>query len=1013
MKTKSAILFTTLVLSLTAALGNAQTTNGMGGSTDVGTFYEQIYWPVGAYGGQYGPDDSWHYGGFNYLPLEQVSSGASYEYQMYIGNNVTVIDEDLARLAAAKFDFIVLDLSGSNSSDVANGCTSSDWAVVSACAVATEVALWNYQDGIPAGSAYGWKLRYAIAAGPNAPNGGHNNEQDGDTSNFAPAVYNGFVNTFGAANYYQINGLYLMFNLNGGGGTCTGTCTDTNLFWWTAQSGHGQWGWNLNNASYNSTATQIGPGWDNYLFGIGGWFPRNDGSKYANDWNVVFGGSPYPRIVWIESYNDWIEDGAFWNTDTATISYPPYPVDNTQDSIPSQGNGTNGGRYPESWTLPDENITLGGYWDYTTAAICYLRNGNSSTECSSSASPAPSWPQPAPNLAVTATADASSCVSGNCTSGSWVPSNAADGNPDSAWSSQYNSSANTTEWIRLTWPSAQTFNTVVLVGRNVPLGDSNGFPVTFEIDVWNSSTMMWDSPIVQETNFPQPTIPGQPISFTWGSPVTTTQVRVKATTLGKDPGGNYYFQLGELEVMNESSTAAAPFFANWGFEAPYQGSNTPYYQNNPTGAGWTFSASSGVQENGSGYNAPQAPQGMQTGYLTGSSSTISQTINLPAGTYSLRFLASETDGQSQTINVSYGSTNIGPSGGPFSSFPSTGFAPYVTNSFTSTGGSQTITFAGASSGTALIDEVQIFNMSSVDSNLLADPSWSSGNLSSWNVAGTTSAANLIRGGYNGDPYVLNEDSTSSSFDVVAYQDFTGQTPSNSFTASVYAETSSSTSLAYVGVQDGTGSMLCYTFIPAGVSSWTMYSCTYNVPSDGKVRFLLSSNSQSANDWTRFDNAALYVIPNLLVDPSWSSGSLTSPWGVAGTTTAASIIGGGYNGDAYELSETSTSGSFNVVVYQDVPSQPAGHTFTASVYAQSSTTASGNSGNGYIGVQDGSGSTPQLCPVVGTIPAGVSSWTQYSCTGTVPASGILRFVLSSGNNSTGAWTYFDSPSLVVF
>jgi hypothetical protein len=306
-------------------------------------------------------------------------------------------------------------------------------------------------------------------------------------------------------------------------------------------------------------------------------------------------------------------------------------------------------------------------------------------------------PQAAPNLAVNGTASASSSISG------WPTTHLNDGDPASAWSSQEDGSENSTEWVQIHMPSNPAFNTVVLMGRpDMPYC----FPVSFKIQVWNGSSWLTR---VQETNFPQPSVPGQPIAFTWGFSDQTTDVRVIATQLGKDNNGDYYMQLGEFLVLNEGSTATAPVFTNWGFEAPEQGS--PTYQYNPTGAGWTFSGEAGVQEAGSGFSSYFPPQGIQTGFLQGTGS-ISQSITLPAGTYSIRFLAAQRTGTggAQGIKVTFDSTTIG-TYNPVNSSGS--FTPYVTSSFTSTGGSHTITFTGTGYGggddTAFIDEIQIFN----------------------------------------------------------------------------------------------------------------------------------------------------------------------------------------------------------------------------------------------------------------------------------------------------------------
>jgi len=753
MNTKFAVRFATLVLSLALTLGIAPrafariTTNGNGGPTDVGTWYLP--------GPYTGPTNNWSGIGINYLPLSywttiSGSHALSGTYETFNPSDPSIISEDLAALAAARVDFIVIDLTNDTSANIANGCSSIDWIVVRACDVAKGANIWNTNNS--------WKIRYSIAVG--TVGGGGTIEQ------FAQAVYTGFVadSAFGGiGNTYRINGQPLLVLYNGGAssgpGYCVGgdgSCTYSTLFYFgnADNQGAGQWGWSPTGLSYRENGgkgppvptqvdpkgvvEEVSPGWFSNFPGWL-WAPREDGAFYQGNWNVVFS-NPLPRIVLLSGYDDWAESQGVWPTDTLSPRYIPSPIWDITQTKP-HGDAIN--RMDEAWTFPDQNNHPDGYWNYTLAAICYLRN-NTSTNCGINSSPLPVLPQPAPNLAVRATSSASSTLNG-----SWAASNVNDGNPGTAWSSQNDGTTNPSnpEWIQLTWPTAQTLNTVVLMGRpDIP----NCYPVSFQIQYLNGGG--WHT-VVTETNFPQETIPGQPIAFDWGSSVTTTEVRVLVTQLSPDQYGGHYAQLGEFEVFNEGSTATMPVLANWGFETPAQVG--PKSQANPAGADWTFSGNSGVQESGSGYHAPMAPQGIQTGYLTGSSSSISQAITLPAGTYTLRFLAAETDGQSQTINVSYGSTKIG----SFGSFPSASFGPYTTNSFKSTGGSQTITFTGTSSGTAFINEVQIFNQSPIStggsSNLLTNPWWGTGSLNNWSVA-------YADGGSASDAYVQGGDLDSDA-----------------------------------------------------------------------------------------------------------------------------------------------------------------------------------------------------------------------------------------------------------
>ena len=676
------LLLTMAVGLLTLNSAFAITTNGNGGSTDVGTWYEQIF-PLTDPPGPYDQWASTHFG-MNNLPLIDwavlagTTSSYSGTFAQYDSSNSTVIANDMAALAAAKIDFVLIDMTNGGLGGLVPG---NNWTATYADAVMAGAAAWNASNS--------WKIRVAFAIGSN-----NLGSQGPVVEAQAQDIYNNYYNNsaYGnPTNWYAINGMPLLVVY--GGGTASGwssycasnTCTYGNYFQleYAYNQGAGQWGWFLPPSGTQvdpaGLVEQVSPGWINY-YGFT-WDTRNDGAFYANNWNVVFN-NPYPRIVMLAAYNDWLEQQGLWvnNTISAPSSLPS-PQSDVDD--PSA-------RMPEVWTGPDGNVTLNGYWNYTVAAINYLRSGGTK----------PYWPQVASNLAPNATATASSTVNST-----WAASYVNDGNPSTGWSSVGHSSGNNTEWIQLHNSSNPTFNTVVLMGRNdLPVC----FPVNFQIQVWNGSTWLTR---VQETNFPQPAIPGTPIAFTWGFSDTTTDVRILATELSPDGYGNYYMQVGEFEVLNEGSTANAPMFANWGFEAPAMGgagNTSGSFQYGPFTNGWTFNANAGVQQVGSAWNSYMPPQGAQTAFLQGSSSSISQAITLPAGSYTIRFLAAQRSGTggAQAIDAYFDSTQIG----SWTSIPNS-WTPYVTNSFTSAGGSHTITFNGLNAGdnTVFIDEVQIFN----------------------------------------------------------------------------------------------------------------------------------------------------------------------------------------------------------------------------------------------------------------------------------------------------------------
>ncbi len=151
-------------------------------------------------------------------------------------------------------------------------------------------------------------------------------------------------------------------------------------------------------------------------------------------------------------------------------------------------------------------------------------------------------------------------------------------------------------------------------------------------------------------------------------------------------------------------------FNDPGFESPNVGTGAfRDFAYNPSGAQWTYSSSSGVAGNGSGFTNgnPNAPQGTQVAFLQ-KYGTMSQVVNFSAGTYAISFYAAQRYGQasSQKFEVTVDGTMVG-------TFTPTGttYSVYTTNSFTVTAGTHTVEFIGldpnGGDNTALIDDAFI------------------------------------------------------------------------------------------------------------------------------------------------------------------------------------------------------------------------------------------------------------------------------------------------------------------
>ena len=148
--------------------------------------------------------------------------------------------------------------------------------------------------------------------------------------------------------------------------------------------------------------------------------------------------------------------------------------------------------------------------------------------------------------------------------------------------------------------------------------------------------------------------------------------------------------------------AASP--VNSSFEIPALPSGGYQYNPSTTGIGWTFSSNSGIQRNGSAWGAAAAPDGVQTAFIQ-STSTISQTLSLSAGSYALTFKAARRSGQIQPIRVTVDGTQIGSLVSP----ASTSFGTFSISFPVASSGTHTIAFAGTDpvDKTTFIDAVAL------------------------------------------------------------------------------------------------------------------------------------------------------------------------------------------------------------------------------------------------------------------------------------------------------------------
>ena len=163
------------------------------------------------------------------------------------------------------------------------------------------------------------------------------------------------------------------------------------------------------------------------------------------------------------------------------------------------------------------------------------------------------------------------------------------------------------------------------------------------------------------------------------------------------------------QVVNASAPPAPPAsLINPGFETPTLTNGTYQYNTSTSGIGWTFSANSGVQSNGSPWGAAPAPEGVQTAFIQ-STGTISQALTLAAGTYTLSFKAARrgccVSPYVQPVKVTLDGAQIGALISP----ASTSFATFSVVLSVAASGTHTIGFAGtdATDKTTFIDAVML------------------------------------------------------------------------------------------------------------------------------------------------------------------------------------------------------------------------------------------------------------------------------------------------------------------
>jgi hypothetical protein len=278
--------------------------------------------------------DAWN---IKYLPL---TLGA---YRVYDSSEAAVIDEHLAMIAGAQIDFLLLD-------ETNNLYVDEGYIFYRAKVLAQRVAAWNDD---PAHR----KIRYAIVIGGNQYS--HN---PATVENEAREVWNQFVNTTegGPENYYYLDGKPLLVDYclqtdREAWDSWSGTKHDARRFslrWAKSPAGPDNYGWEVRSGTVpGEEAMIVMPGWNNNK----GATPvsRQHGLYYsAGCWERVLGSPTLPRIVVINSFNEYAEETAIAPADTSRVSGATEP-----------------------WTGTSGIIDNYMYWAMTRDYMVLLRNG--------------------------------------------------------------------------------------------------------------------------------------------------------------------------------------------------------------------------------------------------------------------------------------------------------------------------------------------------------------------------------------------------------------------------------------------------------------------------------------------------------------------------------------------------------------------------------------------------------------------------------------------------------------
>ncbi len=332
---------------------NTIKTNGNGGKTDVGAWFMT-----------YNSNSMWANNFGSGYPIRYRTLMPDGSYGILDSSNIEHIDFQLEKIAEAKIDFILFDITnGGLTEKVKYGWSGEgkNSIINNARLTCQRIAEWNKNND--------WKIKYCIGVG--AYEALRAGALVGDVVEWqAEAIYKEWYldPEIGGDNYYQVDGkLFLEIHDWGADvrkdweGYAGDTTYGDKFFVRNGMNGEpGTYGWycayGTSLRDEENEVMLVSPGQRN----AGSETPhaaRDNGKLYKTCWESVLTGV-LPRIVMISSFNDFNEQTAVWTADSSRCR----------------------GDFDEQWTDETGKINNSMYWDMTVEGIRLVRTFNGEIE---------------------------------------------------------------------------------------------------------------------------------------------------------------------------------------------------------------------------------------------------------------------------------------------------------------------------------------------------------------------------------------------------------------------------------------------------------------------------------------------------------------------------------------------------------------------------------------------------------------------------------------------------------